>query len=115
MQLHSRLDMIQKHFNLFRTEAPKDANQVMQSSEAVPDALQFEANIVDGPNMHARASLYIYLNAAVGVSRFILFHIANLVNQLCGRPMLDDSSLISYLSVRYAVSISVAHCIIVIW
>ncbi|KAF7503950.1 hypothetical protein GJ744_002975 [Endocarpon pusillum] len=85
IQLHSRLDMIQKHFHLFRTGFPKEVTQPMQNVQQTPETLQFEANIVDDSNVHARASLYIYLNGA-----------------LCGRPMLDDSSLISYLNVRFA-------------
>jgi hypothetical protein len=68
VQLHTRLEMIQKHFNLFRTETAKDTDHLMQNSQSVPDALRFEANIVDEPNVHARASLYIYMNAAVSSS-----------------------------------------------
>jgi hypothetical protein len=66
--LHNRLDLIQKHFHLFRTDRAKDTDHLMQNSQSISDALQFEANIVDDSNVHARASLYMYFNAAVSAS-----------------------------------------------
>lgn len=80
VQLHARLDMIQKHFNLFRTNNTKDADQLLQNPHSMPDALQFEANIVDGPNVHARASLYIYMNAAVSACSRNPDHHTNLLD-----------------------------------
>jgi hypothetical protein len=74
VQLHSRLDMIQKHFNLFRTDNARDTGHLMESAEPMPDTLQFEANIVDESNIHARASLYMYLNAAVSHSSSLVDH-----------------------------------------
>lgn len=65
VQLHTRLDMIQKHFHLFRSEVADDTGHLMPTSQSVPDALQFEASIVDEQNGHARGSLYIYMSAAV--------------------------------------------------
>jgi hypothetical protein len=57
--------MIQKHFNLFRPGIARDVDDLMQNTQSLPDALQFEAGISDKPNTHARASLYMYMNAAV--------------------------------------------------
>jgi hypothetical protein len=72
VQLHSRLDMIQKHFNLFRIDSARDTGHLMHSAPPMPDTLQFEANIVDDSNVHARASLYVYMNAAVSASPYVL-------------------------------------------
>ncbi len=66
--------MIQKHFNLFRSELSKGVAQSLQNVRRMPDTLQFEANIVDDSNVHARASLYIYLNGAVSASSFVNDH-----------------------------------------
>ena len=74
VQLHTRLDMIQKHFNLFRHDITKYVDPLLQHSHSVPDNLQFEADIVDEPKIHARASLYIYLNAAVSTSSSVAHH-----------------------------------------
>jgi hypothetical protein len=77
VQLHSRLDMIQKHFNLFRTDNTTDTGHLMDSAQQMPDTLQFEANIVDESNIHARASLYMYMNAAVSLSSYLVDHCTN--------------------------------------
>lgn len=74
IQLHTRLDLIQKHFNLFRTDTTKDGFHLMQNPQPVPNALQFEANIVEESNAHARASLYVYLNAAVSTLSHVTGH-----------------------------------------
>jgi len=65
VQLHARLDMIQKHFNLFRTDFTKGGGLLIHNPQSVPNSLPFEANISDEPNVHARASLYMYMSAAV--------------------------------------------------
>lgn len=74
IQLHSRLDLIQKHFNLFRTEVSKGVAHSMQNVQRTPDTLQFEASIGDDSNVHARASLYIYLNGAVSAFSLVTDH-----------------------------------------
>jgi hypothetical protein len=71
VQLHSRFDAIQKHFNLFRADTIKDSNGLAQRSQVVPTALQFEATVSDRPIVPTRASLYIYMNAAVSHSELI--------------------------------------------
>lgn len=64
-QLHSRLDMIQRDYNLFRAEITKELDVSMQNSRPITNAVQFEANNVNETSVHARASLYIYMDAAV--------------------------------------------------
>lgn len=66
--------MIQKHFHLFPTGFPKEVTQPMQNVQQTPETLQFEANIVDDSNVHARASLYIYLNGAVSAFVIVTNH-----------------------------------------
>lgn len=74
VQLHDRLDTIQKHFNLFRSEIARDVDDLMLQSQPMSDALQFEASISGKSNAHARASLYIYLNASVSFSLVVNLH-----------------------------------------
>ena len=71
VQLHNRLDMIQKHFNLFRTDITRDTGHLTPSAQPVPNTIHFEVNVVDGSNAHARASLYIYMNAAESASLYV--------------------------------------------
>ena len=66
-QLFTRLDMIQKHFGLFRSSLSKQREPLKHSSETMPDPLEFEAGLAERPTLHARANLFVYLNAMVGI------------------------------------------------
>nr|Q5B503.2 RecName: Full=Mediator of RNA polymerase II transcription subunit 5; AltName: Full=Mediator complex subunit 5 [Aspergillus nidulans FGSC A4] len=81
--LHNRLDGLQKQFNLYG-QPPSKLDVTMMDNVNV-NALQFEASVMDGPTIHSRAGLYIYINA-----------------MLVGRPLVDDSILLNYLYNRYA-------------
>jgi hypothetical protein len=66
MQLHERLDAVQKHFGLFDNDPtssleprPENANQI--------DTLRFESSILDGIPVRTRAGLFVYFNAAVSL------------------------------------------------
>lgn len=102
VHLHTRLDMIQKHFNLFRPEIAKETDDIMQNAQSTPNTLQFEAGIVPESNVHARASLYMHMNAAVSFP-LLKNQWHRLMIQLCGRPLLEDALLMGYLNMRYAV------------
>ncbi|RDW59293.1 putative RNA polymerase II mediator complex subunit Nut1 [Aspergillus mulundensis] len=81
--LHSRLDSLQKQFNLYGQ--PPSKLEVSMMGDVNVNALQFEASVLDGPTIHSRAGLYVYVNA-----------------MLVGRPLVDDSILLNYLYNRYA-------------
>ncbi|KAB8266567.1 mediator of RNA polymerase II transcription subunit 5 [Aspergillus minisclerotigenes] len=82
LPLRNRLDSLQKGFNLYG-EPPNKSLQSMMDNVNV-NALQFEASVMDGPVINSRAGLYIYINA-----------------MLVGRPLVDDSMLLNYLTNRY--------------
>ncbi|KAL4819066.1 mediator of RNA polymerase II transcription subunit 5 [Aspergillus spinulosporus] len=81
--LHNRLDGLQKQFNLYGQPPSKLEVSMMENVNV--NALQFEASVMDGPTIHSRAGLYVYINA-----------------MLVGRPLVDDSILLNYLYNRYA-------------
>ncbi|KAL5000678.1 mediator of RNA polymerase II transcription subunit 5 [Aspergillus recurvatus] len=81
--LHNRLDGLQKQFNLYGQ--PPSKLEVTMMENVNVNALQFEASVMDGPTIHSRAGLYVYINA-----------------MLVGRPLVDDSILLNYLYNRYA-------------
>lgn len=64
MQLRARLVAIQKEFDLFTKESKKLAQENMMEDSNV-SILEFESNIVNGPDISSRAGLYIYINAMV--------------------------------------------------
>ncbi|KAB8199084.1 mediator of RNA polymerase II transcription subunit 5 [Aspergillus parasiticus] len=82
LPLRNRLDSLQKGYNLYG-EPPNKSLQSMMDNVNV-NALQFEASVMDGPAINSRAGLYIYINA-----------------MLMGRPLVDDSMLLNYLTNRY--------------
>ncbi|KAB8075576.1 mediator of RNA polymerase II transcription subunit 5 [Aspergillus leporis] len=82
LPLRSRLDSLQKGFNLYG-EPPSKSLQSMIDNVNV-NALQFEASVMDGPVISSRAGLYICINA-----------------MLVGRPLVDDSMFLNYLTNRY--------------
>ncbi|KAE8348360.1 mediator of RNA polymerase II transcription subunit 5 [Aspergillus coremiiformis] len=82
LPLRNRLDSLQKGFNLYG-EPPSKSLQSMMDNVNV-NALQFEASVMNGPVLNSRAGLYIYINA-----------------MLVGRPLVDDSMLLNYLTNRY--------------
>ncbi|KAE8340248.1 mediator of RNA polymerase II transcription subunit 5 [Aspergillus arachidicola] len=82
LPLRNRLDSLQKGYNLYG-EPPNKSLQSMMDNVNV-NALQFEASVMDGPVINSRAGLYIYINA-----------------MLMGRPLVDDSMLLNYLTNRY--------------
>ena len=57
--------MTQKHLFLYRTTTSKEAEQMTEESQAMPDALQFDAGIAEEPLVSARAGIFAYLNAVV--------------------------------------------------
>jgi hypothetical protein len=63
LPLRSRLDSLQKGFNLYG-EPPSKSLQSMIDNVNV-NALQFEASVMDGPVISSRAGLYICINAMV--------------------------------------------------
>ncbi|KAL1961468.1 hypothetical protein VTN77DRAFT_1841 [Rasamsonia byssochlamydoides] len=81
--LRNRLDSLQKGFELYGEPNSKSPDVPMMDGVNV-NALQFEASVIDGPVINSRAGLYIYINA-----------------MLVGRPLVDDSMLLNYLSNRY--------------
>ncbi|KAL4906427.1 mediator of RNA polymerase II transcription subunit 5 [Aspergillus multicolor] len=81
--LHSRLDSLQKQFSLYGQ--PPSKLEMSMMGDVNVNALQFEASVMDGPVIHSRAGLYVYVNA-----------------MLVGRPLVDDSILLNYLYNRYA-------------
>jgi len=66
LPLRQRLDALQKEFNLFGDQPSKPLEHPALSEMNV-NALQFEASIMDGPVIYARASLYVYINAMVSL------------------------------------------------
>lgn len=82
LPLRSRLDSLQKGFNLYGEPPSKSLQSMMENVNV--NALQFEASVMDGPVINSRAGLYIYINA-----------------MLVGRPLVDDSMLLNYLTNRY--------------
>ncbi|KAI9369120.1 mediator of RNA polymerase II transcription subunit 5 [Aspergillus egyptiacus] len=83
LPLRNRLDSLQKEFNLYGQPASKLEVSMMENVNV--NALQFEASVMDGPTINSRAGLFVYINA-----------------MLVGRPLVDDSILLSYLLNRYA-------------
>ena len=69
------------------------------------NALQFESSVMDGPVVNTRAGLYVYINSMV---RFFLHCDVRCMadwQQVVGRPLVDDTILINYLTNRYQVSL----------
>jgi mediator of RNA polymerase II transcription subunit 5 len=64
VHLRNRLDNLQKGYELYGEPASKSLDVPMMDGVNM-DALQFEASIIDGPVINARAGLYIYINAMV--------------------------------------------------
>ncbi|KAJ5907889.1 hypothetical protein N7495_000571 [Penicillium taxi] len=83
ISLRHRLDAIQKDFNLYSEQTSKPLDHPAMEGMNV-NTLQFEASVMDGPVINSRAGLYVYLNS-----------------MLVGRPLVDDSILINYLTNRY--------------
>ncbi|RAK72118.1 putative RNA polymerase II mediator complex subunit Nut1 [Aspergillus fijiensis CBS 313.89] len=83
LPLRNRLDSLQKEFNLYG-ELPAKPLDVSMMEGVNVNALQFEASVMDGPMINSRAGLFVYINA-----------------MLVGRPLVDDSMLLNYLSNRY--------------
>jgi hypothetical protein len=102
MQLHERLDTVQKHFDLF-DHAPNPSLESQTENPTQIDPLRFESTILDGIPVRTRASLFVYFNAAVSFESTILPFVS-LIRQLSGRPLVDDHKIVSFLNARYAVS-----------
>ncbi|KAG2420630.1 hypothetical protein HFD88_000243 [Aspergillus terreus] len=83
LPLRNRLDALQKEFNLYGEPPPKNLG-VSSLENLHVNGIQFEASIIDGPAINSRAGLYVYINA-----------------MLAGRPLVDDSMLLNYLTNRY--------------
>ncbi|KAL3471646.1 mediator of RNA polymerase II transcription subunit 5 [Aspergillus californicus] len=83
LPLRNRLDSLQKEFHLYGQPPSKLEAGLMGNINV--SALQFEASVIDGPNINSRAGLYVYINA-----------------MLVARPLVDDSILLNYLLNRYA-------------
>jgi mediator of RNA polymerase II transcription subunit 5 len=65
MNLRTRLDNLQKVYQLYGEPAPKGLDVQMMDGMNI-NALQFEASVIDGPVINSRAGLYVYINAMVG-------------------------------------------------
>ncbi|KAF9888234.1 mediator complex subunit [Aspergillus nanangensis] len=83
LPLRNRLDALQKEFNLYG-QSPAKTLEVSSLEGLNVNGLQFEASIIEGPVINSRAGLYVYINA-----------------MLAGRPLVDDSMLLNYLTNRY--------------
>ncbi|KAJ5673987.1 hypothetical protein N7462_009426 [Penicillium macrosclerotiorum] len=83
LPLRHRLDTLQKEFNLYGQQPSKSSNHPAIDGMNV-NALQFESGVMDGPVINTRAGLYVYINS-----------------MLVGRPLVDDSILLNYLTNRY--------------
>ncbi|KAJ5570869.1 hypothetical protein N7535_004529 [Penicillium sp. DV-2018c] len=83
LPLRHRLEELQKMFNLYPGQPSKALDESAINGVNV-NALQFEASVMDGPVVNTRAGLYVYLNS-----------------MLVGRPLVDDTILINYLTNRY--------------
>jgi mediator of RNA polymerase II transcription subunit 5 len=62
--LRNRLDSLQKDFNLYGEANSKSLDVTMMDGVHV-NALEFEASVIEGPIVNARAGLYTYINAMV--------------------------------------------------
>jgi hypothetical protein len=103
IQLHERLDGIQKHFGLF-DHIPAPALEPQPENPTPIDPLHFESTILDGIPVRTRAGLFVYFNAAVSTTT--AKRPISLIRQLCGRPLIDDHKIVSFLNARYAVSLA---------
>lgn len=65
MLLRARLEEIQKHVSLYDVDSSKTADDALLGNVPPPDPLQFAASVPYTLPLHSRATLYIYLNAAV--------------------------------------------------
>ena len=85
-ELTGRLDLIQKHFGL-DNDSPLQgtAKEGNLEEENETHALQLEASTVDIPVVHTKAGLLLYIDAT-----------------LCGRPVVGDHKLVSFLAACYA-------------
>ncbi|OOQ86290.1 Mediator of RNA polymerase II transcription subunit 5 [Penicillium brasilianum] len=83
LPLRHRLDALQKEFNLYGEQPSKQLDHSAIEGMNV-NTLQFEASVMNGPLINTRAGLYVYINS-----------------MLVGRPLVDDSILINYLTNRY--------------
>ncbi|KAJ5949659.1 hypothetical protein N7454_001243 [Penicillium verhagenii] len=83
LPLRQRLDALQKEFNLYGEQSSKPLDHSGIDGLNV-NALQFEGSVMDGPIINTRAGIYVYLNS-----------------MLAGRPLVDDSMLLNYLTNRY--------------
>ncbi|KGO46374.1 Mediator complex, subunit Med5, fungi [Penicillium expansum] len=83
LPLRHRLEELQKVFNLYPGQPSKALHGAAIDGVNV-NALQFESSVMDGPVVNTRAGLYVYINSMV-----------------VGRPLVDDTILINYLTNRY--------------
>jgi hypothetical protein len=104
IQLHERLDGVQKHFDLF-DHVPTPALEPRSENPTPIDPLHFESTILDGIPVRTRAGLFVYFNAAVSTATAKMP--TSLIRQLCGRPLIDDHKIVSFLNARYAVSLPI--------
>ena len=76
IQLHERLDGVQKHFDLF-DHVPAPALEPRPENPTSIDPLHFESTILDGIPVRTRAGLFVYFNAAVSTATNQRCHFAN--------------------------------------
>jgi hypothetical protein len=103
IQVHERLDGVQKDFDLF-DHVPTPALEPRPENPTSIDPLHFESTILDGIPVRTRAGLFVYFNAAVSTTAIKMP--TSLIRQLCGRPLIDDHKIVSFLNARYAVSLT---------
>jgi hypothetical protein len=103
IQVHERLDGVQKDFDLF-DHVPTPALEPRSENPTPIDSMHFESTILDGIPVRTRAGLFVYFNAAVSTTT--IKTPISLIRQLCGRPLIDDHKIVSFLNARYAVSLT---------
>ncbi|KAI9801411.1 MAG: hypothetical protein M1825_003390 [Sarcosagium campestre] len=86
LQIANRLEAFQRQHHIFDGPSVKEMESLLDGVEV--DALQMNGidaiNVADAPILNSRAGLYIFLNSL-----------------LVGRPMVEDTFTLNYLSSRY--------------
>ncbi|KAI9710194.1 MAG: hypothetical protein M1812_007466 [Candelaria pacifica] len=91
LHIANRLATFQKQYNIYENDASKALGDSMMGGIDVNGLSQLQGidGVLDGQHLNSRAGLYIYFSAV-----------------LVGRPIIDDSMVLNYLSRRYKGDIS---------
>ena len=104
VQLHGRLEASQKLLDV--TSGPFSTD-VLSGTHL--DGLQLENSALERPHAQARASLFVYLNAAVCALKTIVHARADHVCQVCGQNLVQDDALLGFLQNRYNVRLVIPY------